>query len=106
MFLIDDLLLSPVTAFRFLLSQIQTLADNEIDTEINDDSRIKDQLLELEMRMELDEISSEEYTRRQAELFARLRVIRQQQMSELENFHTADSSSFIVDFGGDDEGEP
>ena len=52
MFLIDDLLLAPVNGFKFILGQIQKLADQEL----NDDTLIKEQLLELEMRRELDEV--------------------------------------------------
>ena len=57
MFLLDDLLLAPVNGFKFILGQIQKLADQEL----NDDTLIKEQLLELQMRLELDEISEEDY---------------------------------------------
>ena len=57
MFLIDDLLLAPVNGFKFILGQIQKMADQEL----NDDSLIKDQLLELQMRYDLEEISDEEF---------------------------------------------
>ena len=59
MFLIDDLLLAPVNGFKFILGQIQKMADQEL----NDDTVIKEQLLELQMRRELDEISDEEFQR-------------------------------------------
>ena len=100
MFLIDDILLAPVNGFTFILSQIQKIADKEL----NDDTVIKEQLLELQMRLELDEISDEEYREREAELFARLRVIRARQMEMLHQVHTADSSSLVVEAGGDEEG--
>jgi len=100
MFLIDDLLLAPVNGFKFILGQIQKLADQEL----NDDTVIKEQLLELEMRRELDEISEEEFKEREAELFARLRVIKQRQLGLMhEAVHTADSSSFVIEVGGDDQ---
>ena len=100
MFLIDDLLLAPVNGFKFILGQIQKLADQEL----NDDTVIKEQLLELEMRRELDEISDEEYREREADLFARLRVIRERQLGLLhEAVHTKESSSFVIEVGGDDE---
>ena len=100
MFLIDDLLLAPVNGFKFILGQIQKLADQEL----NDDTVIKEQLLELEMRRELDEISDEEFREREAELFARLRVIKQRQLGLLhEAVHTKDTSSFVIEVGGDDE---
>ena len=101
MFFIDDLLLAPVNGFKFILTQIQKIADQEL----NDDTLIKEQLLELQMRLELDEIGEEEYKEREAELFARLRVIKARQMEMLQQVHTADSSAFVIEAGGDDEGE-
>ena len=99
MFLIDDLLLAPVNGFKFILGQIQKLADQEL----NDDTVIKEQLLELEMRRELDEISDEEYREREAELFARLRVIKARQLGLLHDaVHTKESSSFVIEVGGDE----
>jgi hypothetical protein len=100
MFFIDDLLLSPVNGFIFILNQIQKIADKEL----NDDSFIKEQLLELQMRVELDEISDEEYREREADLFARLRAIKARQLDLLHQVHTAESSSMTVEAGGDDEG--
>ena len=106
MFLIDDLLLAPVNGFKFILGQIQKMADQEL----NDDSVIKDQLLELQMRYELEEISDEDFKAREAELFARLRVIKMRQLDLLHEAtgHTAESSSFVIEVGGDegDFGEP
>lgn len=98
MLFIDDLLLSPVNGFIFILNQIQKIADKEL----NDDTVIKEQLLELQMRVELDEISDEEYKAREAELFARLRVIKQRQLDMLQQVHTAESSSMTVEAGGDE----
>ena len=99
MFLIDDLLLAPVNGFKFILGQVQKLADQEL----NDDSVIKEQLLELEMRRELDEISEDEFKEREAELFARLREIKKRQLGLMpEAVHTAESSSFVIEVGGDD----
>lgn len=100
MFLIDDILFAPVTGFKFILGQIQKIADREL----NDDSTIKEQLLELQMRLELDEISDEEYKEREADLFLRLRAIRQRQLDLLHQVHTAESSSMSVEAGGDEEG--
>ena len=100
MFLIDDLLLAPVNGFKFILGQIQKLADQEL----NDDTLIKEQLLELQMRLELDEISEEEYREREAELFARLRAIKERQLELLHQVHTAQSSSIVIEAGGDEEG--
>ena len=100
MFFIDDLLLSPVSGFKFILRQIQQIADKEL----NDDTVIKEQLLELQMRYELDEISEADFQAREAELFARLRVIRQRQLDLMQQVHTAESSSIVIEAGGDDAG--
>src|SRR5919202_6544619 len=100
MFLVDDILLAPVTGFKFILGQIQKIADREL----NDDTLIKEQLLELQMRLELEEISEEEYKEREAELFARLRVIRERQLELLQQVHTAETSSIVIESGGDEEG--
>ena len=104
MFLIDDLLLAPVNGFKFILGQVQKMADQEL----NDDTVIKEQLLELQMRLELDEISDEEYKVREADLFARLRAIKMRQLDLLGQVHTAESSSFVIEVGGDEGalGEP
>ena len=99
MFLIDDLLLAPVNGFKFILGQIQKMADQEL----NDDSLIKERLLELQMRFELEEVSEEEFQEREAELFARLRALKMRQLGLMhEAIHTADSSSFVIEVGGDE----
>jgi hypothetical protein len=100
MFLIDDLLLAPVSGFKFILGQIQKIADQEL----NDESVIKEQLLELEMRLELGEISEEDHRDQEAELFARLRNVKARQLEMLSEIHTAESSSMVIEAGGDDEG--
>lgn len=100
MLLIDDLLLLPFSGFRFILGQIQKIADQEL----NDESVIKEQLLELQMRYELEEISEEEFVEREAEIFARLRAIKARQLEMLSQIHTAQSSSMTIEAGGDDEG--
>jgi hypothetical protein len=100
MFLIDDLLLAPVNGFKFILRQIQQLADKEL----NDESVVKEQLLELQMRLELEEISEAEYAEAERELFARLRAIKARQLEALGQVHTAEKSSMVIETGGDREG--
>ena len=101
MFLIDDILLAPVSGFKFILGQIQKMADQEL----NDDTVIKEQLLELQMRLELEEISEAEYQEREAELFARLRALKTRQLELLHQVHSAESSSFVIEVGGDEESD-
>ena len=100
MFIIDDLLLAPISGFKFILNQIQKIADQEL----NDESVIKERLLELHMRLELGEISEEDYVESEAELFARLREIKARQLETLSQIHTSESSSLVIEAGGDEEG--
>jgi hypothetical protein len=101
MFFIDDLLLAPVNGFKFILRQVQQIADREL----NDESVIKEQLLELQMRLELEEISDEDFVEAERELFARLRAVKQRQLEALGQVHTADTSSIVIESGGDDAGD-
>lgn len=77
MLLIDDLLLlpfkAPVSGIRWVMKQIQTMADNEL---LNDQVW-KERLIELQMKLELGEISEEDYVAEEAIIFQRLREIRQ-----------------------------
>jgi hypothetical protein len=76
MFLIDDILLLPlklpVKGFEWILRQIQTMADEEL---LNDQPW-KERLIELQMILELGEISEEDYAREEAQVFRALREIR------------------------------
>jgi hypothetical protein len=76
MFLLDDILLLPlripVAGFNWILKQIQTMADEEL---LNDQPW-KERLIELQMMLEVGEITEEEYTREEAQVFTALRDIR------------------------------
>ena len=75
-FLIDDLLLLPirlpVSGFNWILKQIQTMADEEL---LNDQPW-KERLIELQMMLELGEISDADYAVEDAQVFQALRDIR------------------------------
>ncbi len=76
MFLLDDILLLPlrlpVAGFIWILRQIQTMADDEL---LNDQPW-KERLIELQMMLELGEISEEDYAREEAQVFRMMREIR------------------------------
>jgi len=97
MFLIDDLLLSPLAGLRFILTQIEKV----VDRELNDETVIKEQLLELQMRLELNEISEDDFRAREQDLFARLRAIKERQLDMLGQVHTSETSSMTIEIGGD-----
>ena len=69
MLIIDSLLIG---GLRFVLDKIATA----VDTEMNDDSALREQLLAAQMRVELGEMSQEEFNRLEADILARLREIR------------------------------
>ena len=77
MFLLDDILMLPmklpVAGFNWILRQIQTMANEEL---LNDQPW-KERLIELQMRLELGEISEEDYGAEEAIIFRNLREIRQ-----------------------------
>ena len=69
MFIVDSLL---VGGLRFVLDKIAAA----VDTEMNDDSALREQLLAAQMRVELGEMSTDEFNSLEAEILARLREIR------------------------------
>jgi len=77
MFLLDDIILAPlklpVAGFRWVLKQVQTMADREL---LNDQVW-KERLIELQMRLEVGEISEAEFAEEEAVIFRNLREIRQ-----------------------------
>ncbi len=70
-FLLDDILLAPVNGVIWLGRKF----DEVVQKEYSGEGRIKEQLMELQLRFELDEISEEEYNEREKELLARLDAI-------------------------------
>ena len=75
-FLLDDILLAPIklpiAGFNWILRQVQTMANEEL---LNDQPW-KERLIELQMMLEVGDISEEEYGREEAQVFAALREIR------------------------------
>jgi Gas vesicle protein G len=75
-FLLDDILLAPIklpiAGFNWILRQIQTMADEEL---LNDQPW-KERLIELQMMLEVGDITEEEYKVEEAKVFAALRDIR------------------------------
>jgi hypothetical protein len=75
-FLLDDILLfplkAPVAGFRWIMKQIQTMADEEL----MNDQPWKERLIELQMMLEVGDISEEQYAVEEAQVFQALRDIR------------------------------
>lgn len=71
MFLIDSILLAPVKGVVWLGEKLNEVAEKEL----NDDGLIKQELMELQLRFELDEISEQEYNEKEKKLLDRLDAI-------------------------------
>ena len=70
MLIIDSLLISGI---RFVLDKVAAA----VDTELNDDTALREQLLAGQMRVELGEMSQEDFAALEADILARLREIRE-----------------------------
>jgi len=71
-FIIDDILLSPL---RFTVWIAEKLKENAYN-EMTDESSVHEELLQLQMRHEMGEISEEEYEKKETRLMERLEAIR------------------------------
>ena len=70
MFILDSLLIGGI---RFVLDKVAAA----VDTELNDDTALREQLLAAQMRVELGEMSEQEFSVFEADILARLREIRE-----------------------------
>ena len=74
MFLIDDILLAPLKGVIWIGEKLNEL----VEKEFSDEGRIKEKLMELQLKFEMDEISEEEYNRQEKELLERFDAIRKE----------------------------
>jgi hypothetical protein len=72
MFLIDDILLAPLKGVIFIGKKINEV----IDREMSDEGAIKERLMALQLKFEMDEINEKEYDEREDELLKLLERIR------------------------------
>jgi len=72
MFLIDDILLAPLKGVIFIGKKINEV----IEKEMSDEGAIKERLMALQLKFEMDEIDEEEYDEREDELLKLLENIR------------------------------
>jgi len=70
--IIDTLLISGI---RFVLDKVAAA----VETELNDDTVLRDRLLDAQMRLELGEMEQEEFDALEAEIVARIREIKARQ---------------------------
>lgn len=72
MFILDSLFIS---GLRWVLDNVATV----VDAELNDDTALREQIMEAEMRREAGEISDEEFADLEADLLVRIREIKERQ---------------------------
>jgi hypothetical protein len=75
-FILDSLLIG---GLRFVLDKVVAAAE----AEMNDDTALRDQLLEAQMRLELGEISDEEFAEIEKDVLAAIREIKRPQQGAL-----------------------
>jgi len=78
-FIIDDILLSPLKLTVWIGKKLWESAYQEM----TDESKIHEELLQLQMRYEVGEISEEEYEKEEARLMERLEAIRKMKEEEI-----------------------
>jgi hypothetical protein len=71
-FILDDILLSPI---KFTIWLGKKLRDAAYD-EMTDESKIHEELLQLQMRFEMGEIGEQEFEQEEGRLMERLEMIR------------------------------
>lgn len=76
MLFIDDLLLSPISGFKFVLRTLARAAEEQY----TDDGPIKERLLELQTFLEEGSITEEEYVEQEREVLIELRQIQNRRM--------------------------
>jgi hypothetical protein len=74
MFLIDDILLAPLKGVIFIAEKINEV----IEKETTDEGAIKERMMALQLKFEMDEIDEEEYDRQEDELLNLLSQIREE----------------------------
>ena len=72
MLIIDNLIIAGV---RFVLDKVVAA----VDTEMNDDTVLREQLLDAQMRVELGEMSEDEFDEFEDDILARIREIKERQ---------------------------
>ena len=76
MFLIDDLLFLPIKGFFGIFEKIHDMAMEEFE---DTPEKLQRELLDLQMRFEMEEISEEEHKKKEDETLARLEALRKEE---------------------------
>jgi len=71
-FILDDILFAPLNGLIFIAKKINDV----VEKETSDEGVVKERLMALQLRFELDEIDEEQYDREEDELLNKLERIR------------------------------
>ena len=71
--LLTSPILGPVKGFHWLAKKVAEAAEGEL----LDEDRVRGELMELQMRLEMDETTEEEYERQERRLMGQLNAIRE-----------------------------
>lgn len=72
MFIIDDILLSPINGLLYIFKEIEKIAREERE---DTSEKLKRELLEAQMLFETDKISEKEYSKREKNILERLNAL-------------------------------
>lgn len=78
MLIIDDILFGPLKGIIFLAEKINEV----IEKETSDEGAVKERLMALQLKFEMDEIDEEEYDKREDELLKTLERIRAEKQNK------------------------
>jgi cytochrome c-type biogenesis protein CcmH/NrfG len=76
MFLIDDILLAPITGFQFIMRTLAKAAEEQY----TDDAPLKERLMELQVLLDQGDLSEEEYVEQEAQILRALREIQERKI--------------------------
>jgi polyhydroxyalkanoate synthesis regulator phasin len=96
MFILDSLLIG---GLRFVLDKVAAAADGEL----NDDTALREQLLAAQLRVELGEMTEDEFKTFESDILARLREIRERQQGEQPDVVSGDYTVTGIDVSFDDD---
>lgn len=96
MFILDSILIGSI---RFVLDKIAAA----VDEQMNDDAALREQLLNAQMKVELGEMSEEEFASLEQSILARLRDIRESREGGPRETGDFKVTGVEATFGGDEE---
>ncbi len=75
MFLLDDILLAPIKGVKWLSEKMRDLAEKDLF----DPDKIHEEFMNLQAKLDMGELSEEEYKEKEKELLDRLTKIREKE---------------------------